>query len=192
MAVANAYARPGVDVDPTTDPAAALRGLSEDLVDLRRRLCAERGILPLDVDVLEALFDLREEGWRATPDELAVNAHTSIGGTKAALDRLQAAGLAQWRSKRPVGMAQRDYFAQLNGQEGGPLRSFEPIDGGPAPTDAGRELVATLTTALEAPLEAILGALPALERYRLGEVLEACRSAVWEVGAAPVVAVLED
>jgi|GEM_PF-4417460 hypothetical protein len=48
-----------------------------------------------------------------------------------------------------------------------------------------------MATWAESALDAVLGAAGDETVSRLSRLLEACRVSVWEVGAAPVVAVLE-
>jgi hypothetical protein len=153
-------ARPFSPAPP--EPAGALLGLADDLVDLRHRVCDEHGILSADYGVLKALVATPD----ATKEELAVAAHCSPVGTLAAIDRLHRAGYAKPRAHAAQG-------------------------GGPVATDSGRLMVAGIDGTIELALGAPLGATDDHARSWMSRMLDACRTAVWESGASPVVAVLD-
>jgi hypothetical protein len=147
---------------PAPPAAASLRGLAEDLVDLRHRVCDEHGILAGDYLVLQAIAAISGP----TLAELASAAHHSPAGLLAAIDRLDGAGYARSRGKAAQG-------------------------GGPVMTDSGRLMVAGIDGTIEATLDAVLETAGEASCVSLSRLLDACRTQVWDVGAAPVVAVLE-
>lgn len=153
-------ARPFAAASASDAVAHNLRGLAEDLIDLRHRVCQEHGILPADYEILKALVDMPD----ATQAELAITAHASTAGLMSSIDRLHVAGLAKVRG---VGTTP------------------------PAATDAGRLMVAGIDGTLESALDAVLGVAGDQTTSRLAGLLDACRTLLWEVGAAPVVAVLD-
>jgi hypothetical protein len=147
---------------PFSAPPAApatLRGLAEDLVDLRERLCAAHGILAGDYLLLKALVETAG----ADIAELASAAHASHVGALAGIGRLHGAGLARLHGKG---------------------------DDSPVVTDSGRQLVADVDGMLEETVEVVIGTLSPHEAMMLASTLEACRTVVWDHGAAAVVSVL--
>jgi hypothetical protein len=176
--MATASARP---FSPQADPAGALRGLAEDLLDLRHRLCQEHEILPTDFEVLKALVETPD----ATKEELAVAAHASRAGYMAAIDRLHTARLAKVRGFNRRAQGGKTPRAEID------MILCRVEDIRPVPTDAGRLLVAAIDGTIELTLDAVVGAVGAEACLSLSRLLEACRSCLWGAGAAPVVAVLE-
>jgi hypothetical protein len=160
-------------------PAGTLRGLAEDLLDLRHRLCQEHGILATDYEVLKALVETPD----ATKEELAVTAHASPAGYMAAIDRLHAARLAKVRGFNRRAQGGETPRAEID------MILCRVEDIRPIPTDAGRLLVAGIDGTIEATLDQVLGVAANSGVSRLTVLLEACRGTVWDVGAAPVVSV---
>lgn len=172
MALASARPFEGASYQSSA-ASSALRGLTEDLADLRRRLCADAGILPGDFDILASLA----ADPRASYEERAIAVGASGYGLRAALERLHTARLAKLRGDRVLSRS-HDHRNQKG--------AAHP----PAITTEGRQLVDAINGAIETALDAVLGLLSDNETDGLANTLEHCRTAVWEVGSGPVVDVL--
>ena len=96
MALSSARLETGASYQSST-ASTALRGPSEDLADLRLRLCDEHDIYPIDFAILKAMT--ADSG--AMVDDLAVAGHCSVEVARCAVDRLHARRLAKVRGFGP-------------------------------------------------------------------------------------------